>query len=185
MNDQLEEDISPLVLVSYFVGLPLVFFIPASIYMLLLASTYQPLYFIILFPMIGIVSLITYYLRVKIPLESPNRLILLDIIIFLLYFICIFLIFYTLLDPQTNFLFYDIVLWGLRSVYFVLLIPLIGIIVLTYFIIKINRPVRKKKLAVILVFLGVVITVFIIIFYLLEWSFPILQEIYSSLPDLD
>jgi len=184
MNVQLERNSSPLDIVSFFIGLFLVFFIPASFWMLLY-SIYQPLYLIVLFPMIGIVSLTIYYLRVKIPLESLNRLILLDIIIYLLYFICIFLIFYTLIDPQTNFLLYSIVLWGLRSIYFVLLIPLIGIIVLNYYIIKINRPASKRNLAVILVLLGAVITVFIIIFYLLDWSFPILQEIYSSLPDLD
>ena len=179
MNVQLERNNSPLVIVPFFIGLLLVFFIPASFYMVLV-SIYQPLYLIVLFPMIGIVSLTIYYLKAKIPLESPNRLILIDIIIFLLYFISIFLIFYALIDPRTNFMFYWVVLLGLRSFYFALLIPLIGIIVLTYYTSKLNRPVRKKKMAVLLVFLGAVITVFIIIFYLLDWSIPILQEFYRS-----
>ena len=184
MNVQLERNNSSLDIVSYFIGLLLVFFIPASFYMLL-ASIFQPLYLFVLFPMIGIVSLIIYYLKAKIPLESPFRLILIDLIIFLLYFICIFLIFYALLDPPTNYFFYALVLWGLRSIYFALLIPLIGIIGLNFYIIYLNRPVRKEKLAVLLVLLGTVITVFIIIFYLLNWSFPILQEIYRNLPDID
>ena len=182
MNDQIERNNSTIVIGSYFIGFLLVFFIPASLYMLL-GSIFQPLLLFTSFPMIGIVSLAIYYFKAKKPLESLNRLFLIDLIIFLLYFICIFLIFYTLLDPQINYFFYLIILRGLKLVYFILIIPLGGIIVLTYYYIKLNLPIRKIKLSLLLIFLGAVIGAFIIIFYLLDWSIPILNEVYRSNPD--
>lgn len=182
VNVQKERNNSLLVIGSYFIGILLVFFIPASLYMLW-GSIFQPLVFFIAFPMIGIVSLAIYYFNAKGPLESLNRLFLIDLIIFLLYFICIFLIFYTLVDPRINYFFYLIVLLGLKSVYFILIIPLGLIIVLTYYYIKLNFPIGKIKLSLILIFLGAVITVFIMIFYLLDWSIPILTEVYRSNPD--
>ena len=182
MNDLIERNNSTIVIGSYFIGFLLVFFIPASLYMLF-GSIFQPLLLFTSFPMIGIVSLAIYYFNSKEPLESLNRLFLIDLIIFLLYFICIFLIFYTLLDPQINYFFYLIILMGLKSVYFILIIPLGGIIVLTYYYIKLNLPIGKIKLSLLLIFLGAVIGVFIIIFYLLDWSIPILNEVYRSNPD--
>jgi len=183
MNVQKERNNSLLVIGSYFIGFILVFFIPASLYMLW-GSIFLPLLFFISIPMIGIVSLAIYYFNEKRPLESLNRLFLIDLIIFLLYFICIFLIFYTLVDPRTNYFFYLLVLLGLKSVYFILIIPLGLIIVLTYYYIKLNFPIGKIKLSFLLIFLGVVITVFIMIFYLLDWSIPILTEVYRSNPDI-
>ena len=104
MNVQMKRNNSPFVVVSFCIGLLLVFFIPASLYMLW-GSFFQPQLFIISFSMIGIVFSAIYHLKSKKPLESLSRLILIDVIVFLLYFICIYLIVYTLIDPQINFVF--------------------------------------------------------------------------------
>lgn len=186
MNVQIEEKITSIIkgLGSLFIKILLIFFIPASLFMLC-AAIFQPLYFFIFFSMVGIISLGIYYFNGKRSSKSLNGLFLIDLIVFLLYFICIFLIFYTIIDPRTNFLYYLFVLKGLKSIYFILFIPLGGIIVLTYYYIKLNLPIGKIRLSIVLSILGVVITVFIVTFYLLDWSIPMLDEFYRILRESD
>ena len=182
MNVQMKRNKSPFVVVSFCIGLLLVLFIPASLYMLW-GSFFQLPLFIISLPMIGIVCLAICYLKSKKPLESLSHLILIDGIVFLLYFICIFLIFYTLIDPLVNFFFYFLILNGLYSIYIVLLIPLVGIVILTFYHIILNLSIGRLKLSMHIIFLSVIIIVFIVIYNLLNSSIPILEDFYLSLPD--
>lgn len=143
------------------------------------------LYFIILIPLVGIFLLTIYYLKLNTPIESLNRLILIDIIIFLFYLIGFLVTFLVLNDPLGNRYFYTYLLQELHFIYFFLLIPLICVILLTIYYIRLNIPIRSRTLSIILVFLALVIILFIVFYLLLNWSVPFLRSYYTNLPDFD
>ena len=128
---------------------------------------------IILIPMIGVIILTFYYLKLKDPLENLKRLLIIDLILFLLYLTCIIFVYLTFIYPGS---------FPLYSLYNILLIPLISIILLTIYYLILNFPIESKRFSVVLIFLGLVITLFIVNYFLLDWSIPILQGYYESLP---
>lgn len=127
--------------------------------------------------MIGVIILTFYYLKLKDPLENLKRLLIIDLILFLLYLTCIIFVYLTFIYPG-SFPFLEI----LYSLYNILLIPLISIILLTIYYLILNFPIESKRFSVVLIFLGLVITLFIVNYFLLDWSIPILQGYYESLP---
>lgn len=123
--------------------------------------------------MIGVIILTFYYLKLKDPLENLKRLLIIDLILFLLYLTCIIFVYLTFIYPGS---------FPLYSLYNILLIPLISIILLTIYYLILNFPIESKRFSVVLIFLGLVITLFIVNYFLLDWSIPILQGYYESLP---
>jgi len=145
-------------------------------------SFLYPSYMLIVLPLNGVAYLIVSYFRLKSTFESINRLILIDAIIFLLYLTCFIVVFLVLVDPEYvyNNLLYNFVLSVLYEFYYVLLIPLFGITLLTFYYLKLNIPIARKKVSLTLIFSALIIILFIGIYFLLEWSVPFLNEYYLS-----
>lgn len=142
---------------------------------------------ILLIPMIGVIFLTFQYMRSDKPVESLNRLILIDKITLLLY-LTFFLVFtLVLINPLefNNFLFYGVVLSLLYRLYHILLIPLISIMLITVYYLKINIPIKRKRLSIILIYTISIIVLFIVVYFLLNLSVPILSDFYRGLPDFD
>ncbi|MFW9947580.1 MAG: hypothetical protein ACFFDX_12220 [Candidatus Odinarchaeota archaeon] len=127
-----------------------------------------------------------YYFSARYPIESLNRLILIYIMIFLLYLTCFILIIFVVTGSQNtiNYLFYLVVLSGLYYYYAFLLIPLIGIIALTIYYLRLNIPIGNKKLSITLILLTLIIFIFIGIYSLLNWSIGLLDASYPP-PEWD
>jgi len=183
MSDKNEKYYLSLDLIDYFVYFLLIFFSCASLVVLLFALS-NFLGFMVLFPMICIISLTFYYTRLKTPLENLNRLAIIDLIIFLLYLICFLLIYFTLLVPQSFITFYYL-LDVIHRFYYYLSFPLIYIIIITINYLKLNRSIGRKRFSIALIFLGFIITFFIVNYYLLDLSIPFLHDYYRSLPNWD
>ena len=162
----------------------MVFFILATSFILLLSlSDFSIL--ILFFPMSSVVSLTIYYFKSKNPVESLNRLILIDAIIFVLYLTLFMVLILVMIDPLRYFLFNFVVLSTLYRFYHFLLIPLISVISVTYYYLKINNPVRGKILYIILITKTSIIIIFFVGYFLLNWSVPFFQDVYNGLPDFD
>lgn len=163
-----------------------VFFSCATILIFFFSISYWP-YFILLQPMIGVVFITFHYLRPNNPLESLNQLILINITIFLLYLTFFSVLVLVLINPlkTTNFILYEIVLSLLYYFYFILLVPLIGFILLTIIYLKINIPISRKKLLIISMSTTSIIMLFIIIYPLLNWAVPFLDNIFNDMYFLD
>jgi len=133
----------------------------------------------------GVVALTVYYLRSKRPIESLNRLIIIDGIIFTLYFIFFSVIGLVIINPIEYYLFYFVVVATLYRFYHLLLIPLIYMISITYYYIRINNPVRSKILYKILIAKTSIIIIFFLGFLLLNWAIPHLGQIYDNWSNFD
>jgi len=77
------------------------------------------------------------------------------------------------------------VLSGLYYYYYILLIPLISVVFLTIYYLRLNIPIRNKRLSLFLSFLALFIVLFIVIYLILDWLIPFLSPFYESLPDGD
>ena len=133
--------------------------------------------YIIIFPIIGITSLIMYYLIMIEPVKSLKRLIIIDLVIFLLFLTNFLQVPLFLLDPHAHDVFYSN-LSILYFFYFILLIPLVGIILLTIRYLRHNTYIRSKKVIVVKIFLGLIIVLFVANYIFLGWVIPILQDVH-------
>ena len=132
--------------------------------------------YIIIFPIIGITSLIMYYLIMIEPVKSLKRLIIIDLVIFLLFLTNFLQVPLFLHDPRAQ-----SVILSLSIVYyfyFILLIPLVGIILLTIRYLRHNTYIRSKKVIVVKIFLGLIIVLFVANYIFLGWVIPILQDVH-------
>ncbi|MFX0021129.1 MAG: hypothetical protein ACFE9S_02305 [Candidatus Hermodarchaeota archaeon] len=150
-----------------------------------MSSISDILLLLLFFPMGGVVTLTIYYLKSAKPIESLNRLILIDSIILNLYLILFIVIGIVQIDPQRYYLFYFGILSMLYHFYHLLVIPLIGVLLTTLYYIKINSPIRSNALYIILIAKTSIIVVFFVGYIILNWSVPIFQNFYNSIPDFD
>lgn len=145
---------------------------------LILSSTS---YIIILIPLMCLTIPSIYCLSDKIPTESLVRLILIDIIIFVLYLISFLMVMFALID-RTNMIFYYVMAL-VYFCYFFLTIPLIGVIIVTIYYLKVNMPIETKKLSIFLGLLTLIIVLFFALYLFLNWSIPFLEPYYQMTID--
>ena len=121
----------------------------------------------------------------KNPIESFDRLIIIDAIMILLILTCLLLVTLMYFDPVVHIMYFYL-LGLIQYLYFILLIPLIGVILLTIHYIRLNIPIRNKKYKVIvLIFLGLIITLFIVNYCVMNLILPIIHNYLRSLPYWD
>ena len=155
----------------------ILFFSFASTFVLFYSLISESYYInFVLIPIIGVILLTIYYLKINSPVESLNRLILIDLIIFLLYLTSILLVYIIFLEPLSYFIYY-ILLGFIYMFYFGLLIPLVGIIYFTILYLRLNTRNAGKKYYIVIIFLGLIIVLFIVNYYLLDWSLPIIDNL--------
>lgn len=186
MKDKKEGNHQPSDLTKLSIGFFITFFILASAYVVSFSLSINSYYIdFALIPMISLILLSIYYLIMKNPIESFDRLIIIDAIMILLILTCLLLVLMTFIDPQTNYMFYYL-LSLIQYLYIILLIPLIGVILLTIHYIRLNIPIRNKKYKVIvLIFLGLIITLFIVNYCVMNLILPIIHNYLRSLPYWD
>jgi hypothetical protein len=184
MNEIHKKHFNVLELINIPVGLLLMFCFYSSLLVLMFAMS-NAYYFFIAFPLIGVFFTGIYFFVVDRSIENVSKLFLIDVMIFLLYAICIFVVMVVSIDPitTTNRMLYSIVLSMLYNYYFVLLIPLAGVVVVTISYIKLNRPLSRRKLSIIIMNLVLVIVLFLGVYVVLNWAVPSLQAFYDTLPD--
>jgi len=163
----------------------LLLFFSAASYYVLLDSFNNNLSYFLLIPIISIVILTIYYLKLSNKLNRFKKLIISDLIGFMLYLTCILLITFSLLEPLSFWWYYLTVLNFLYHFYYLLLFPLFGFILQSLGYLKKNRSFKNKRVLMVLLFLSIIITLFIVIYFLLNSSIPILRSFYGSIPDFD
>ena len=114
--------------------IPLIVFFPFLLIFLYLSPGY---FFIFFIPLIFLTIGSTYCLNDKIPTENLARLILIYTMIFILYLISFSMVTIALFDRTYPifFILMSLVYYG----YFYLIIPLIGVIIITILYLKVNR----------------------------------------------
>lgn len=102
------------------------------------------------------------------------------IFVFNLYGIFFLIFFAILIAPNIFLLFFIFIIFGLQHIYPLLLFPLLTIIgiVIGYFIE--NRHLDRKQFLKMLIIPGIIVFIFVIIYFLIEWMIPFVIEIYSQ-----
>lgn len=118
-----------------------------------------------------------FLLNDRIPIESLVRLILIDIIIFILYLISFLMVIFTLIDKTNEFFYF--VMSSVHRFYSILIIPLIGVIIITIYYLKLNIPIETKNLSILLGLLILIIVLFFTLYIFLNWAIPFLEPYYQ------
>ncbi|MFX0073521.1 MAG: hypothetical protein ACFFAO_20790, partial [Candidatus Hermodarchaeota archaeon] len=103
-----------------------------------------------------------------------------DGIIFVLYFIFFLVIGLLIINPIRYSLFYFFVVTPLYHFYNLLLIPLISVISITYYYLRINAPFRGKILYVVLIAKTSIVVIFFLGYFLLNWAIPHLEQVFTD-----
>ena len=125
-------------------------------------------YGFVLIPMFGIILVTIYYLKIRSPVKSLIRLILIEAIILLLYLSCTLLVILVWRSPLTSPIGWFLSYFYHYGVYsYCLLLPLIGIIALIIDYQRTYSLVERKKFSVVLILMGLNIAGCIVIISLL------------------
>jgi hypothetical protein len=173
--------------VMYFlIGFVFVFFILVAIYITYVALL-DAFFFFLLIPISGVIYFSTIFIFKHPPSLDLNKLALFDKIIYSLYLTAFILLVLIIINPASDpsIWFYYLVLNNLYVFYPILWIPLIIVILLTLYYLKLNIPIEKRRLAKFMIALFFIVVLFFGIYILLQVSVGPLFEFYRNLEESD
>jgi len=165
-----------------FIGVVLIIFMFVAFYITYIA-VFDQFFLFLLIPVSGVLYYSISFIFKRSPLIYLHKLAVFNKIIFSLYLTALTLLLLIVINPasEQSFWLYYIVLTMLHYFYPLLWIPLIIVILLTLYYLKLNMPLEKKKLAEFILSLTVIIGLFFGIYILLNISMGPLSEFYRSI----